>query len=90
MTIDVGVIPVKRVGRPTEKSPEGVIEEFPMVWTAVPDAGNGLPGVVAQGTSKGTVFQFHISGGNIDRMLREVERVIDQERAKTNAKWGSA
>lgn len=90
MTITVGHIPIKRVGKPTEKTPEGATGEFIATWRAVPDAGNGLPGVVAQGESKGTIYQLHLTGGNLDKMMREVERVIDEERGKSNARWGVA
>ncbi len=88
--IPVGTIRIIRSGKPTEKSPEGTFSEFPMVWRAVPDSGDGLPGIVAQGASMGTIFQLHLTGANIDRMLREVERVVDEERGKSNAKWGTA
>ena len=88
--IRLGSLRLIRSGPGTEKNPEGTIKDIGMVWRAVPDAGDGLPGVVAQGTIGGTVFQLHISGGNIDQMLREIEKVVDQERGKAGAKWGTA
>lgn len=88
--VRIGVVPVTRFGKQTEKNPEGTQSQFDMVWRAVNDAGDGLPGVMAQGASMGTLFQFQLTGANIDQMLRDVERVIDLERARDGEKWRTA
>lgn len=70
VVVQTGAMQMVRSGK------AGNEETFPLAWVATRDAGDGLPGIVAQGASRGTLFTQRLTGRQLQRMQQEVERLV--------------
>jgi len=86
--VPTGTFWMERIGRPTEKNPQGNVERVPMSWRLVDDGGEGRPGVILGGASHGSLFALLLTKNQLVRAIEEIETVEDRLRGEQNARYG--
>ena len=72
----------ERFPSPTARTPNPEVQQVPMQFEAVPDRGQGMPGVLGTATIRGATYDIFLSVHDLQWMLSESEREVDLARAK--------